>query len=39
VIVSGDRESDAGLAVRARGGGQSTKSLSELADELARLSS
>jgi threonyl-tRNA synthetase len=38
-VVYGDRESDEALAVRERGGGQSTKSLSELAEELARLSS
>jgi threonyl-tRNA synthetase len=40
VVVYGDRESRASLAVRERGGAQSTKSLDELRDELlARLSS
>jgi threonyl-tRNA synthetase len=34
VIVYGDRESEASLAVRARGGEQSTKSLDELVREL-----
>src|SRR5581483_3392543 len=38
-IVYGDRESDEALAVRERGGGQATQSLSELVGELARLSS
>jgi threonyl-tRNA synthetase len=33
-IVYGDRESDASLAVRARGGGQSTMSLSELLERF-----
>jgi threonyl-tRNA synthetase len=37
VIVYGDRESDDSLAVRERGGGQSTKSLSGLLEDLARL--
>jgi threonyl-tRNA synthetase len=32
VVVYGDRESDAALAVRERGGGQSTRSLAELLD-------
>jgi threonyl-tRNA synthetase len=36
-IVYGDRESDEALAVREHGGGQSTKSLSELRDVLATL--
>ncbi len=36
-IVYGDRESDEALAVRERGGGRATKSLSELVEELARL--
>jgi threonyl-tRNA synthetase len=35
VVVYGDRESDDALAVRERGGGQSTKSLEELRGELA----
>jgi threonyl-tRNA synthetase len=34
VVVYGDRESRASLAVRERGGAQSTKSLDELRDEL-----
>ena len=34
VIVYGDRESDSSLAVRERGGGQSTQSLDELVAEL-----
>jgi len=34
VVVYGDRESDESLAVRERGGGQSTKSLDELVSEL-----
>jgi threonyl-tRNA synthetase len=34
VVVYGDRESDDSLAVRERGGGQSTKSLEELVSEL-----
>jgi threonyl-tRNA synthetase len=34
VVVYGDRESDESLAVRERGGGQSTKSLPELVAEL-----
>jgi threonyl-tRNA synthetase len=33
-IVYGDRESDEALAVRERGGGQSTRSLQELVEEL-----
>jgi threonyl-tRNA synthetase len=36
-IVYGDRESDAALAVRERGGGQSTQSLAELVSQLATL--
>jgi threonyl-tRNA synthetase len=36
VIVYGDRESDDALAVRERGGGQSTRSLSELVQVFAR---
>ena len=43
VVVYGDRESEASLAVRERGGGQSTQSLAELleafAAELARITS
>jgi threonyl-tRNA synthetase len=35
VLVVGERESEESLAVRERGGGQSTKSLAELLDELA----
>jgi threonyl-tRNA synthetase len=37
VIVYGDKESDESLAVRERGGQQSTKSLDELREHLARL--
>jgi threonyl-tRNA synthetase len=37
VIVWGDRESEDALAVRQHGGAQSTKSLEELANELAKL--
>jgi threonyl-tRNA synthetase len=37
VIVYGDRESDDSLAIRERHGAQSTKSLRELLDDLARL--
>jgi threonyl-tRNA synthetase len=37
VIVYGERESDESLAVRERGGGQSTKGLKELIEELATL--
>ncbi len=37
VIVYGDRESESSLAVRERGGGQSTKSLEALVDELKAL--
>jgi len=37
VVVYGDRESPAALAVRERGGGQSTQSLDELVDSLATL--
>ena len=37
VIVYGDRETDDALAVRERGGEQSTKSLDELLAELGRL--
>jgi threonyl-tRNA synthetase len=36
VVVYGDRESDESLAVRERGGGQSTKSLEELLEEFRR---
>jgi threonyl-tRNA synthetase len=39
VIVYGDKESDESLAVRERGGEQSTKSLNELRDHLATLRS
>jgi threonyl-tRNA synthetase len=39
VVVYGDRESEESLAVRERHGAQSTKSLDELAAELARLKS
>ena len=43
VVVYGDRESEGSLAVRERGGGQSTRSLAELlksfAGELARITS
>ena len=35
VVVYGDKESDAALAVRERGGGQETRSLDELIGELA----
>src|SRR2546430_678437 len=37
VIVYGDKESDESLAVRERGGDQSTKSLDELVSELGAL--
>jgi hypothetical protein len=37
VVVYGDRESPGSLAVRERGGGQSTKSLDELVAELGSL--
>src|SRR5437764_585499 len=37
VVVYGDRESERSLAVRERGGGQSTKSLAGLLDELRQL--
>src|SRR5262249_23224938 len=37
VVVYGDKESDESLAIRERGGGQSTKSLAALLDELGRL--
>ncbi|HEU0305327.1 MAG TPA: threonine--tRNA ligase [Gaiellaceae bacterium] len=37
VVVYGDKESDAALAVRERGGGQATRSLDELIDEVATL--
>ncbi|HEY6149833.1 MAG TPA: threonine--tRNA ligase [Gaiellaceae bacterium] len=37
VIVYGDKESDESLAIRERGGEQSTKSLDDLRDYLARL--
>jgi threonyl-tRNA synthetase len=37
MIVYGDRESEASLAVRERGGGQATKSLEEFVRELANL--
>jgi threonyl-tRNA synthetase len=39
VIVYGDKESDESLAVRERGGEQSTKSLDELREQLATLRS
>ncbi len=38
VVVYGDKESDASLAVRERGGGRSTLTLAELRQSLARLS-
>jgi threonyl-tRNA synthetase len=38
-VVYGDRESDASLAVRERGGGQSTESLADFAARLATLDS
>jgi threonyl-tRNA synthetase len=38
VIVYGDKESDASLAVREHGGGQSTRSLDELLQQFATLS-
>ncbi len=38
VIVYGDKESEAALAVRERGGGQSTKSLGELLEQFGTLS-
>jgi threonyl-tRNA synthetase len=38
VVVYGDRESEDSLAIRERGGDQSTKSLDELVSELSRLS-
>jgi threonyl-tRNA synthetase len=37
VVVYGDKESDAALAVRERGGGQATRSLDELIREVATL--
>jgi threonyl-tRNA synthetase len=37
VIVYGDKESDASLAIRERGGGQSTKSLADFLGELGTL--
>jgi len=37
VILYGDKESDEALAVRERGGDQSTRSLSELREYLATL--
>jgi threonyl-tRNA synthetase len=37
VVVYGDRESPEALAVRERGGGQSTKSVADLIAELGRL--
>ena len=37
VVVYGDKESASSLAVRERGGGQSTKSLDELLSELGTL--
>jgi threonyl-tRNA synthetase len=37
VVVYGDKESDAALAVRGRGGGQATRSLDELIAELGTL--
>jgi threonyl-tRNA synthetase len=39
VVVYGDRESDAALAVRERGGGQSTLSLADLVGRFAELAS
>ena len=39
VVVYGDRESEASLAVRERGGGQSTESLADFAARLATLAS
>jgi len=39
VVVYGDRESDESLAVRERGGGQSTESLADFAARLATLAS
>jgi threonyl-tRNA synthetase len=38
VVVYGERESDEALAIRERGGGQSTQSLAEFLQRLARLS-
>ena len=38
VVVYGDRESDEALAVRERGGGQTTRSLSELLELFRQLS-
>ena len=37
-VVYGDKESDEALAIRERGGGQSTKSLEEFLQALAKLS-
>src|SRR5207248_693891 len=37
VVVYGDKESEASLAIRERGGGQSTKSLAALLEELGSL--
>jgi threonyl-tRNA synthetase len=37
VVVYGDKESDDSLAIRERGGGQSTKSLTSFVEELGRL--
>jgi threonyl-tRNA synthetase len=37
VVVYGDKESEAALAVRERGGGQETRSLDELIEEVASL--
>src|SRR6476646_10683028 len=37
VVVYGDKESEESLAIRERGGGQSTKSLAALLEELGRL--
>ena len=37
VVVYGDKESDAALAVRERGGEQATRSLDELIGEVATL--
>jgi len=37
VVVYGDKESEDSLAVRERGGGQSTKSLAAFLEEVGRL--
>ena len=39
VVVYGDRESEESLAVRERGGGQSTESLADFSARLATLAS